>query len=266
MDVTYYGWSRVALSHANTTVAFDMGADRGLWEMVAEKSALVLCVTHGHPDHIAALRQLLQQPEATPHVSRTHIVSSPFVINYLIKKGCPLAAGNMHAITDGESVSIADAVVVGFTWRHAPLAPPELRQKISYAAHVLAHSLAAANIALRAIGFPLQAPMLGYHITFRDGLTVLNYAEGLHHFTNQNEVEAMADNHHAEWLLCAVEPEDIHVIPDWLRILQPSSVLLYEAHRPWRELFGLPCVDLSQYGCELSQRFPKIRIIAFQQP
>ena len=59
--------------------------------------------------------------------------------------------------------------------------------------------------------------------------------------------------------LCAVEPEDVDVIPRWIEMPSPSAVILYEAHRPWREMFRLPYVDLEVYAVELSARFRQIQ-------
>ncbi len=52
----------------------------------------------------------------------------------------------------------------------------------------------------------------------------------------------------ANVLLFAVEPEDVDVIPCWIEMLLPSIFMLYEAHRPWRVVFGLPYVDLEDYA------------------
>lgn len=112
-----------------------------------------------------------------------------------------------------------------------------------------------ARIAFAGLHLPLRAPMLGFHITFADGMTVLNYAEGLHRITDPSEVEAVAHELSADALLFAVEPEDVQAIPRWLEMLRPAMVFLYEAHRPWRERFRLPYVDLDAYATELSDRF-----------
>lgn len=98
--------------------------------------------------------------------------------------------------------------------------------------------------------------------TCRDGLRVLNYAEGLHRLTDAREVAAMARQLPADVLLFAVEPEDVDAIPRWIEILSPSTMMLYEAHRSWREMFRLPYVDLEDYAAKLSARFRRIQFSA----
>jgi len=83
--------------------------------------------------------------------------------------------------------------------------------------------------------------------------------------TEEAEVAQVARMLPAETLLCAVEPEDRAAIPDWLERLRPRRVLLYEAHRPWRELFGLPYLDLGAYARELAGRLADMEFIALEQ-
>jgi hypothetical protein len=139
-----------------------------------------------------------------------------------------------------------------------PLLPPGIGAKITYAANVLSRPIAFMRVALSGLRLPMRAPMLGFRVVFPDGRSVLNYAEGLHRLTDPREVESVAQRLPADVLMFAVEPDDVAAIPRWIEMLSPSSVILYEAHRPWREVFGLPYVDLEVFSAELSARFRRI--------
>jgi hypothetical protein len=79
--------------------------------------------------------------------------------------------------------------------------------------------------------------------------------------TDAGQVQAVAQHLPAATLLFAVEPEDAAAVPRWIETLAPSTVLLYEAHRPWRELFQLPYIDLTDYAHTLSARFQQMRFV-----
>jgi hypothetical protein len=61
--------------------------------------------------------------------------------------------------------------------------------------------------------------------------------------------------------IAKVEPQDVLVIPRWIELLSPTTVILYEAHRPWREMFDLPYVDLEEYAAKLAERFRQIQFV-----
>ncbi len=67
--------------------------------------------------------------------------------------------------------------------------------------------------------------------------------------------------------LAKVEPLGLEIIgaavsDHQVELLSPSTVMLYEAHRPWREMFRLPHVDLEDYAAKLSTRFRWIQFSA----
>ncbi|MBI5566381.1 MAG: hypothetical protein HY870_15890 [Chloroflexi bacterium] len=256
MEVHYFGWSGVALRHADTLIGFDLFGEAVTWAGLAAATTTILCVTHGHPEHCGSLRQLLSDRDA--RLDRTHVISSPAVIDH-VTRGVQMPAGHLHPIEKANALALDGVRVTTFAWKHMPLLPPGLGGKINYAAHVLCRPLTLARIAAGGWRLPLSAPMLGFHVAFADGFTVSNYAEGLHRLTDRREVEAVAQRLRADVLLFAVEPEDVEVLPRWIEILSPSTVLLYEAHRPWREAFRLPYVDLDGYAAELARRFRAIQ-------
>lgn len=261
MDVQYFGWSGVAIRHAGALVGFDLFGEAVTWTIAEEATTTILCLTHGHPEHCGSLRSFLTTADASPHLATTHLISSPPVVKHVAGGGV-LPPDQVHSLQDAGRVSIADVQVTAFAWRHFPLLPPGLRPKVEYVTRLLMRPTSLVRIGFSSFGLPVRAPTLGFHLTFADGCTVLNYAEGLHRFTDPDEVEAVAKASPAEVLVFAVEPEDVEVIPRWLEVLRPSAVYLYEAHRPWRELFRLPYVDLDAYARALSARFPETHCTA----
>jgi hypothetical protein len=257
MEIQYFGWSGITISHGDTVVGFDLFGEAVTWDLLPNAATTILCVTHGHPEHCGSLRRFLSAGDA--RLDRTHVVSSQPVIDH-VTRGLNHAA-NTHPLSRDASVAIDGVRVTAFTWKHMPLLPPGMRAKMSYVTHVLSRPIEFARVASSGLRLPMNAPMLGFHVAFADGSTVLNYAEGLHRLTDPREVEATAQRLPADVLLFAVEPDDVDVIPRWIEILSPSTVMLYEAHRPWREMFNLPYVDLEEYAARLSTRFRQIQFI-----
>jgi len=136
-----------------------------------------------------------------------------------------------------------------------PLLPPGLRPKIDYILQLALHPVDLIRIGTSGLRLPMNAPQLGFHLAYADGTTVLNYSEGVHRLTDAREIEQVAHNLPAQTLLFAVEPDDAQAIPRWLEMLDPREVYLYEAHRPWRDLFHLPYIDLNDYAAMLAKRF-----------
>lgn len=262
-EIRYFGWSGIALVGAGGVVLVDPFGEAARWDGLPAGTTVV-CLTHGHPEHCGSARALLAG--AGPgRLASTHLVSSPQVTRHVARGRAPDGA-RIHPVAANRRLALDSLRISTFAWSHLPLLPPEsLRAKAEYAACLLRHPVEAARIGLAGARLPLRAPYLGFHVTFADGRTVLDYAEGLHRLTDPEEVAAVADRHAAQTLLFAVEPEDVAAIPGWLEILRPPEVVIYEAHRPWRELFGLPYVDLDRFAARLRLRFPEITVATLRE-
>ena len=264
LEIRYLGWSGVVLTGAGGTVAVDPFGEAARWDALPE-GMVVICLTHGHPEHCGSARDLLAS--APPgRLAETRLVSSPQVVRHVVRRRA-LEAEHIYAGVVRQALTIGPLRVSTFSWRHLPLLPPEsLRAKGAYAASLLRHPLAALRIGFAGLRLPMHAPYMGFHVEFADGRKVLNYAEGLHRLTDPDEVATVARELPAETLMFAVEPEDVDAIPRWLEVLRPREVLLYEAHRPWRELFELPFVDLDPYAAELQDRLPGMVFRTLREP
>lgn len=258
MQIRYFGWSGITIDHDNTRVGFDLFGDAVSPDVLDDASTVILCATHGHPEHCGSFRSLLRNPEVAARASAIHLISSPQVVRYVNRDGRMLSA-NAHAVNHMEKARINGVQITPFCWKHLPLLPPGMRPKIEYAASLMSHPVDFVRIGLTGLSLPMNAPKLGFHLAFSDGTRVLNYAEGLHRLTDTREVETIARELPAEVLLFAIEPEDAEAIPRWVEILNPSRVFLYEAHRPWRDLFHLPFIDVNEYAAQLSKQFSTIK-------
>ncbi len=265
MDIQYFGWSGVTIRHANTLVGFDLFGDAVTWEKLEPADTTILCLTHGHPEHSGSMRQFLSRPDGQSRLMTTHVVSSLPVVQH-VTQGTMLPSSHAHEIKNRQNAAVSGIQITAFTWKHLPLLPPGILPKIDYFFHLISHPLNFVQIGMSSLSLPTNAPTLGFHLIFPDGQRVLNYAEGLHRLTDRQEVDWVARHLPADTLLLAVEPEDVEAIPQWLELLQPSSVFLYEAHRPWRELFRLPYLDLNSYADQLAARFSKLRCNVLVSP
>jgi hypothetical protein len=261
MDVRYFDWSSITVQRQQTVIGFDLFGRAVTWAALDPAATKILCVTHGHPEHCGSLRSFLSAPAGRSGLASTHVISSPPVIDY-VTASTGLTIDHAHCVAANEAVSINGTRITAFEWKHMPLLPPGPRAKASFFAHVLLHPISLMRIGVSGLRLPMNAPMLGFHVKFADGFSVLNYSEGLHRLTDPLEVESIARHWlPADVLLFAVEPDDVEVLPRWLEILQPKSVVIYEAHRPWREIFHLPSVELLAYSQVLAARFPQVRCV-----
>ncbi|MCC7448037.1 MAG: MBL fold metallo-hydrolase, partial [Anaerolineae bacterium] len=257
MKIQYFNWSGICLQHGNTLIGFDLYGEAVTWDTFKEPQTLILCLTHGHPEHAGSLRTFLEAPEANARLRQIHLISSPEVTRH-VNRNSILPPQQVYGVTGGESITIDGVRITAFNWVHMPLLPPGIRNKASYILQLAMHPVDLIRIGILGLRLPMHAPQIGFHIAYPDGTTVLNYSEGVHRLTDPREVEQIGRNLPAQMVFFAVEPDDMEVIPRWVQMLAPEEVYLYEAHRPWRDLFHLPFIDLNDYAHKLSERFETV--------
>jgi hypothetical protein len=265
MEIQYFGWSGLSVRSGDAMVGFDLFGDAVTWDALGNADATILCLTHGHPEHVGAIRRFLAAPEAEKRLPSIHLVSSSQLVAFANRDNV-LPASNLHVIAPGETASVAGVDVAAFEWTHGSLLPAGAGPKFEHVKRLVSHPLAAIRIGFSGLRMPRNAPTLGYHLTFADGTTLLNYSEGMHRQANAQDVQAVAHQSPADTVVFAVEPEETDVIPRWVETLNPESVLMYEAHRPWRDIFGMETIDLNAYAASLSEHLGPTRFHALTRP
>lgn len=255
MQIQYFGWSAIAVRNGGVQIGFDLYGEDVSWGALDATLPKLFCLTHGHPEHAGSLQSFLESPEARPHLPNVHLISSADVIRHINRNGI-LPPENVHPVSEGDCVTVAGVRVTVFRWIHMPLLPPGLREKAEYIFQLFTHPVQLIRIGMLGLSLPMNAPQLGFHIAYPDGTSALNYSEGMHRLTHAAEVKSVARKHPADTLLFAVEPDDTEAIPHWVELLDPKDVYIYEAHRPWRDMFHLPFIDLDNFAQQMSARFP----------
>jgi hypothetical protein len=265
VDIQYFGWSGVAVRCGDALVGFDLFGDAVTWDALGCAEPTILCLTHGHPEHVGSIRRLLAALEAEERLSTVHLVSSSRLVAFANRDNV-LPASNLHVIAPGETTNVAGVNVAAFKWTHGSLLPDGAGPKREYLTRLVSHPLAAIRIGLSGLRVPTNTPTLGFHLTFANGSTFLNYSEGMHRQANAQDVQAVARQSPADTVVFAVEPEEIDVIPRWVETMSPETVLIYEAHRPWRDIFGMQTIDLVAYAASLSEHLSPTRFHALTRP
>lgn len=204
---------------------------------------LVILISHGHPEHVAgaaAHLSLARRPGVT-------VIASRSVCAYL-KKLSRNSADNFLAVKPGETFEACGLRFEIFTWKHMPLLPPGWMRKAVYLARLASDPHLLATIALQGLAGPKHGPMLGFRINEKNGAHLVYIGEGMHRETSRAALRACLGNCPVDVLLSAVEPEDCDVLPGLVSGLPIRNLLVFEAHRNWRDQFGLPQADLKAFA------------------
>jgi hypothetical protein len=247
LHMTYLGWSGFRLSWSGgPQVVVDPPDVAGL----NRERETCLLLSHGHSEHVAGALKYLAD---TTRVAPVTIVASQTVCRYL---QCRYSRRDDRFIPcrPGDVKILPDLRIDVFGWQHMPLLPSGLRPALRYLFHLVLHP----NFAIKIIRDDLKVmrvgPTLGFRLVPKRGPRLLLYSEGLHMHTSKIEVKETGRLLGAEVLLFAVRAEDAHVIPELVAEIGSSVAVHYEAHRFWREGFGLPIADLGHIAIQLKNR------------
>jgi len=243
LRLQYQGWSGCIIQAEEHWGLPQVVIDPAPEATFSDKTMIVL-VTHGHPEHIKGVSKHISATGREP----ISVIGSRSVCNYLRRHSAhrhdrfiPVAAGN-HVQADGWNISV-------FGWRHMGLLPPGLRMKVFYLLKLFSNPLQLLRIVLDGLYGPRHAPMLGYRIEAANGESkpLVYFGEGLHRRTTLDQLESGLGPLPPATLVAAVEPEDVDQLPKLLQPYPISDVLSFEAHRVWRENFGMPQVDITDF-------------------
>jgi hypothetical protein len=236
LALEYLGWSGLRVSGPAGELCIDPPEGAAL---PLDRTVNVL-ITHGHPEHISGTLRHLRNPARSAPVRGA--AAGP-ICRYFSGQ----ATGSdvrFDACAAGDRIAMAGFTVDVFEWRHMPLLPPGLGPALRRVKRITAHPGLAARIVLAGLRGPWPFPMLGFRLTAPGSPRILVYGEGLHRRTRTAELEQIHAALPSDFLAAAVEPEDTAVLPVLFRKIGAPAVGLYEAHRPWREAFGMPLADL----------------------
>lgn len=246
LTLIHLGWSGFRLDFPNgRKIYIDPPAGAPL---PLDRDTTVL-ITHAHPEHLAGTLEHVRNPARQAHVQ----VAAPAAVCRFLRKRSSRPGDSFTACTGPQQITVSGFEIDVFTWRHMPLLPPGLKPALHHIRRLASRPLLAWRTIAAGLRGPLPFPMLGYRIVAPEGLRVLVYGEGLHRLTDRTDTRRIGAELPADILLVAVEPEDIDVIPDLIRDIGAPTVVLYEAHRGWREAFGLPCADLEALASLLAK-------------
>jgi hypothetical protein len=240
----YLGWSGLRVAGPGDGLCIDPPEGTA---MPLDRTLHVL-ITHGHPEHVGGTLAHLRNPARSGPVRGA--AAAP-ICRYL-RRHAARADDRFHACAPGERFDIAGFRIDVFEWKHMPLLPPGIGPALHRLKMIAARPRLAARIVLAGLRGPWPFPMLGFRLTAPACPSILVYGEGLHRRTDTAQVERIRAALPADFLLAAVEPEDADVLPDLFRRIGATTVGLYEAHRPWREAFGMPLADLDALAATLA--------------
>ena len=214
----------------------------------AEGATLLL--THGHPEHINGALAHLRRAQRAP----VTVLASLHLCHYLEKRSArrddrfvPVFAGS-QVTANGWSVRV-------FEWEHLPLLPSGAGASARYLLKLMSRPRGLARIALGGATGPRHGPMLGYAVRPAGSSGwVVYYGEGIHRRTTREALRGALGEEPVDALVFGAEPEDVHALPELLADQRVKTVLAFEPHRPWRDSFSLPQLDLEALTTSLRAR------------
>lgn len=248
--VVYQGWSGCLLEAAAKPDLPLLAFDPAPGETLPDRPMIVL-ITHGHPEHIQGV---VSHITAERH-SGVSVLGSRSVCLYL-ERLSRNRKDEFFAVREGGEHELYGWRIGVFGWKHMSLLPPGWKAKGEYLGKLARHPLHLARIGLEGLTGPRHSPMLGFRAAADGAARLVYFGEGLHRKTSAACLRDALGDSPVEALLAAVEPEDSEVLPALIRSGLVRNFVAFEAHRIWREQFGLPQIDLA----ELEKRMDGVRM------
>jgi len=252
--LAWLGWSGFRISAPGGAV---LHVDPPAGTVFAPEGAAHILVTHGHPEHVEGTLAHLRDPARTQPVE---VAAGAGVCRHL-RRHARHPADRLRVCVPQDHFQLAGFGVDVFAWHHMPLLPPGLGPKLAHLRSLASRPGRALRIVLDGLRGPWPFPMLGFRIACPGGERLLVYGEGLHRMAGAEAVAAVGRSLPADVLLAAVEPEDIGALPELIARTGARQVALYEAHRPWREGFGMPLADLDALAATLARTGRHVRVL-----
>ena len=241
-NMDYLGWSgfHIYRPHYPENQHFFIDPPKGT--SFPEEATITIFITHGHPEHLGGTLDYIKE---VPTNQDANIIASTTVCQYLSGE-CMRSRVNFINVKPGQKyILVPDISFETFQWKHMPLLPPGLRA----AAHHVFQILRRFRVAWRIIRMSLHGPkgpgeMLGYLLRLPENTNIIIYGEGLHRHSREEDVKAIGNKATDATIMVATEPEDFAELPQLVAASGAAQAVLYEPHRPWRDIFDLPHADL----------------------
>jgi len=238
-QIIYLGWSGFHFHRHDEPHIF---IDPPKGTCFPQDAEITIFITHGHPEHLGGS---LSHVRAASEAKRTTIVASETVCRYL-RQQCRRGMIEFIPVTSGQKLDLPhDISFEVFAWQHMPLLPPGLGAAVRHITHIIRRFPAAWRIIRMSLKGPSGAgDMLGYLLRLSGNKNIIIYGEGMHRRCRAGDVAAIGDKMPGATLLVASEPEDLGKLPELVLATGAFEAILYEPHRPWRDIFDLPHTDL----------------------
>lgn len=219
---------------------------------------LIILLTHGHPEHLGGTYDLAQTELADQKVT---IIASRTVCRFFKQPHLNNTIKFIEVHPLETHILSPSIKIISFRWSHMPLLPPGIKAASEHIWHLLKGGIHALNILKMSLKGPSGAgTMLGYIIKINDQ-NIIVYGEGLHRQCKMEEVSQIGAIAPSATILVAAEPEDIKQLPMLVHASGALKAIIYEPHRPWRDQFQLPHIDLEVLMKKISLLGIKVRIV-----
>lgn len=239
-EIKYLGWSGF---HIHTPSGENIFIDppKGT---IFPKTELIIFITHGHPEHIGGTLNFLRDPSTDQKLT---IISSKKISSYLREKCKKNNITFVNTHNYDQRVLSPYLSFKSFNWTHMPLLPPGILASLRHILKMIKGFRLAWKIIRKSLNGPLgSGGYLGYILDLKSGPNIIIYGEGLHRHSSLQDVINIGKISPGSTLFVAAEPEDVEILPDLIKASGACSAILYEPHRPWRDIFELPHINLNK--------------------
>jgi hypothetical protein len=258
MKLKYFGWSSFGLESENGTLYFDPFFRKQFgfsWSTIEDYSdAKVVCVTHGHADHLIDAPEILRTTDALCIAGRD-------ITEHYMKKN-NVSANRLVALNDFETITVAGFKITAFKWGHKEmkLSAWKIINMLKTVIFNGAFSKMAGYMLMNQKEALFSAIPMGFHVETPDGIKVLNYCEGFNDDTNFKRLEELGGKFETDILLAGASFDWEDYVARGAVAISPKTVILFTPHEPDR-YWGLPYTANEVFVDKVKNSLPNADVI-----